>query len=120
VTLVGPSGSVLLDAVVDTAADDTVFSEIAAANIGLDLTTAPTGTAMGVGGGVSAVRYAEVGLQLTDGQERREWKGWVGFTSAKFRYPMLGFAGCLQFFDTLLRGAAEEVELTVNTLYPGT
>jgi hypothetical protein len=59
-------------------------------------------------------------LRLADGQERREWRALVGFTAAKFRYPMLGFAGCLQFFDALFRGAREEVELTINSLYPGT
>jgi hypothetical protein len=120
IALVGPSGSKLLDAIADTAADDTVFAEASAAQIGVDLSNAPTGTAIGVGGNPVAVRYAEILLRLTDGQELREWTGWVGFTQAKFRYPMLGFAGCLRFFDTLIRGAAEEVELTVNSLYPGT
>ena len=32
---------------------------------------------------------------------------------------LLGFAGCLQFFDALFHGEREEVELTVNGLYPG-
>ena len=120
VALVGPTNTAALEAVLDTAADDTVFPEDTAAAIGLDLSSAPTGTAAGVGGGSGVLRYAEVTLRLTDGHEQREWKGWVGFTQAKFRYPMLGFAGCLQFFDVLFRGAAEEVELTINSLYPGT
>jgi hypothetical protein len=120
VTVIGPTDTAVLEAILDTGADDTVFSDNTAALIGVDLTTAPTTTAAGVGGGQAPLRYAEVLLRLTDGAERREWKGTVGFTPAKFRYPMLGFAGCLQFFDTLFRGAAEEVELTVNNLYPGT
>jgi hypothetical protein len=120
VTLMGPADTAVLEAILDTGADDTVFSENTAVLIGLDLTNAPTSTAAGVGGGNAPLRYAEVALRLTDGQERREWKGMVGFTPARFRYPMLGFAGCLQFFDTLFRGALEEVELTVNSLYPGT
>ena len=32
---------------------------------------------------------------------------------------LLGFAGCLQFFDALFLGKDEAVELTVNSLYPG-
>jgi hypothetical protein len=35
------------------------------------------------------------------------------------RFPLLGFAGVLQFFDADFRGAREEVELTINSLYPG-
>jgi hypothetical protein len=120
VTLIGPAKNVLLDAVVDTAADDTVFAESTAVALGLDLTNAPAGTAVGVGGSPVPVQFVEIGLRLTDGQEVREWRAMVGFTRAKFRYPMLGFAGCLQFFDTLFRVAAEEVEFTVNNLYPGT
>ena len=58
-------------------------------------------------------------LRLTDGREFREWPAWVGFTPARLPYPMLGFAGCLQFFDAEFRGGREEVELTVNPLYPG-
>jgi hypothetical protein len=120
ITLVGPLGSKLLDAIADSAADDTVFDAGTAALIGVDLNNAPTGIALGVGGTPAPVRYAEIVLRLTDGHELREWKAWIGFTQAKFKYPMLGFAGCLQFFDTVLRGAREEVELTVNSLYPGT
>jgi hypothetical protein len=44
----------------------------------------------------------------------------VGFTSARLRFPSLGFAGFLQYFDALFRGDREEVELTVNSLYRGT
>jgi hypothetical protein len=33
---------------------------------------------------------------------------------------MLGFAGCLQFFDAHFRSGLEQVELTANSLYPGT
>ena len=66
------------------------------------------------------VRYARVTLRLTDGHEQREWPAWVGFTPAGLVYPVLGFAGCLQFFDAHFRGAREEVELTPNGLYPGT
>jgi hypothetical protein len=119
ITLVGPSGSKLLDAIADTAADDTIFDVQTAALIGVDLSNALTGMGFGVGGTTASVRYAEIDLRLTDGQELREWKAWVGFTQAKFKYPMLGFAGCLQFFDILLRGALEEVEFTANSLYPG-
>ena len=66
------------------------------------------------------MRYAEVTLRLATTTERHEWRAWVGFTSAKLHLPLLGFAGCLQFFDALFLGQHEQVELTVNGLYPGT
>jgi hypothetical protein len=120
VTVVGAAGSKTLDAILDTAADDTVFAETVAAAIGLDLTAAPVGSGAGVGMAHVSVRYAEVTFRLATQQERREWKAWAGFTAAKLAYPLLGFAGFLQFFNVDFRGGLEEVELTVNNLYPGT
>jgi hypothetical protein len=120
VTLIGPVDSYVRYALLDTAADYVVFRETVAATIGIDLTNAPVGSATGAGMTNVPLRFARVMLRLASNQERREWNAWVGFTSASLTYPMLGFAGCLQFFDTWFRGALEEVELTVNSLYPGT
>ena len=52
--------------------------------------------------------------------ERHEWPAWVGFTPAPLRRPLLGFAGCLQFFTATFSGDREQVELDANALYPGT
>lgn len=120
VTLVGPTASQLLLATLDTSGDDTVFPERLAALLGIDLSQAPAGTASGVGSRGIPVRYARVKLRLTDGREFREWPAWVGFTPVSFVYPILGFAGCLQFFIATFHGDLEQVELTVNRLYPGT
>jgi hypothetical protein len=120
VTLIGPGGSRARDAVLDTAGDDTVFPQALASLLGIDLINAPSGVGAGVGSYRLAVRYAQVTLRLTDGKERREWPAWVGFTAAPLPYPLLGFAGCLQFFSAVFHGDREEVELAVNRLYPGT
>ncbi len=120
VTLVGPAQSRLRMALLDTGADDTVFPESLAPVLGVDLANAPRGTGKGVGVGTIPLRYAQVGIRLTDGNERREWTGWVGFTSAHLHHPLLGFAGCLQFFTATFHGDREEVELSVNRLYRGT
>jgi hypothetical protein len=119
VSVLGPSGTAVEHALLDTGADDTVFTDLLAARIGVDLTNAPTGSGSALGTVHLTLRYAEVGLRLTDGVERREWRARVGFTAAQLRYSVLGFAGALQFFDAHFRGASEEVELTVNPLYPG-
>jgi predicted aspartyl protease len=120
VSVLGPGGNQVEAALLDTGADDTVFPEDVATAIGIDLTSAPAGQAAGVGMVPAMVRYAEVTLRIASGGERREWKGWVGFTSARLNRPLLGFAGFLQFFTATFFGDREEVELTVNSLYPGT
>lgn len=118
ITVVGPSGAYVRHALLDTAADDSVFPEFAASQIGIELAAAPVGEASGADGTPILVRYAAVELRLTDGKEFRVWPAWVGF-AARLKQPLLGFAGCLQFFGAYFRGDREEVELEVNALYPG-
>jgi hypothetical protein len=119
VSVIGPSGTAATDGRLDTGADDTVFSERLAARIGLDLSNAPGGQATTATLTKAPLRYAQVRLRITDGKEQREWPAWVGFTPARLKIPLLGFAGFLQFFTATFRGDREEVELTVNNLYPG-
>jgi len=120
ISVVGPAGRVARDGLLDTGSDDTVFPESMAAVIGVELRNAPRGAGAGAAASPVPLRYALVTLRLATPQEQREWTAWVGFTAAPLRYPLLGYAGVLQFFDALFRGAREEVELTVNHLYPGT
>jgi hypothetical protein len=94
--------------------------ESLASAIGVDLTNAPLGRLTTATLTNAPVRYAQVLLRMTDGKERREWPAWVGFTRVPLQSPLLGFAGFLQFFTTTFRGDREEVELAVNSLYPGT
>lgn len=119
VTLIGPASTVLTNGLLDTGADDTVFPETLAVQLGIDLTNAPAGSGGGVGLQGFVVRYAEVTLRIADNQEQREWKAWVGFTSAPHRQALLGYAGFLQFFTTTFFGDLQEVELVVNSSYPG-
>jgi predicted aspartyl protease len=120
VSVIGPKGTHLGDCLLDTGADDTVFPESVADKLGIDLTNAPVGEASGVGLVTARIRYALVTLRVATGQERREWPAWVAFTSAPMKRPLLGFAGFLQFFTAKFEGDREEVELIVNSLYPGT
>ncbi len=120
ITVIGPNGASVQEALLDTGSDDTVFPEHVAAAIGLDLTNAPTGSASGVGMAAASIRYAEVTLRLTDGAEFREWPARVGFTPAPIKRALLGFAGFFQFFTATFDGDREQIELTVNALYPGT
>ena len=120
VSLVGPTDTRVVRGLLDTGADDTIFPESWAALIGLDLTGAPAGTFTGAVPGVVSVRYAKATLRLAANGERREWTALVGFTSVPLRRALLGYAGFLQFFTATFHGDREEVELAVNSLYPGT
>ncbi len=120
VTVVGPTGAAVQRGLLDTGADDTIFQENIANAIGVDLTNAPSASAAGVGRVPASVRYAEVTLRLAGNGELHEWQARVGFTSAPLNQPLLGFAGFLEYFTAVFLGDREEVELTVNSLYPGT
>jgi hypothetical protein len=110
----------LFEALLDTGSDDTIFPEALAAQIGIDLQQAPTRLITSPVGATILLRYSEVTLRLTDGREFREWPARVGFTAVPLRFGLLGFAGCLQYFTATFYGDLEEVELTVNRIYPGT
>ena len=120
VTIIGPTDSRLREGLLDTGSDDTVFAEHLAPTLGIDLSSAPIGTMQAANRTRACVRYAQVRLRLTDGVEQREWPAWVGFTPAPLNQPLLGFAGFLQFFTATFHGDREQVELMVNSLYPGT
>src|SRR5262249_41993543 len=121
VTLIGPTNTRLIYGLVDSGADDTVFPESIAHYICIDRTGAPESESGGFTGGLNVpVRFATVTLRLATQTERREWQALIGFTPNPMRHGLLGFAGALQYFTTNLRGDVQLVELTVNSLYPGT
>ena len=120
VIVVGHTGSRIREVILDTASDDTVFPISLAVQIGVGLTGAPMGKGSGVGLIAVPLRDAEVTLRIATNQEQREWQAWVSFTSGSLRRPILGFGGFLQFFTATFYGDREEVELSVNSLYPGT
>ena len=116
----GPTQTRLIDGLLDTGSDDTVFEEAVAVSIGIDLNQAEQ-RQIGLVGRKQAVtcHYAQVDLSITDGLgETYEWTAVVGFVSTKLRYALLGYAGFLQFFNAEFRGADQEVRLTPNSTFP--
>jgi hypothetical protein len=120
ITVLSPINARLIMALLDTGADDTVFPESLAPLLGIDLTNAPEAEAGGIANLPAArLRLAQVTLRLATASEQREWPALVGFTATPLRFPLLGCAGVLQYFSADFRGHREEVELTINSLYPG-
>jgi hypothetical protein len=121
VTIIGPQGlhRDFGRAVLDPAADDTVFPLDTAQRIGARL-RADTGHRVRWRGQLHPLRFGDVDLLLTDNSSAWHWPAVVGFSPAPLRYPILGQAGCLQFIDALFRGADLLVELEINRAYPGT
>lgn len=121
IRITGSTDSWLCDALLDSGADDTVFDEDLAAILGVDLDRAHTRQLVLAGRPQPIVcRYAPVGMQLTDGRRSYAWTAVVGFVATRLRYPLLGYAGCLRFFDVELRGADRRADLTPNHTFPGT
>ncbi len=121
VRVLGPSGGsrVFPRAVLDTGADDTVFPIDLATRLGVTL-RADTGHRVIWRGQAHPLRFADIELELADttGSAFR-WPATVAFSPAPIRFPILGHAGCLCFFDATFRGHDRVVELEANRAYPG-
>lgn len=119
ITLIGPGGTHVLDGLADSGADAILVPEFVAKIIGADLTQAVRETIRGIGGGQLTTHYVEVTLRIADQNEQREWSALVGFAPLNGRNAVLGHAGFLSYFTTVLHGDSESLELTVNGIYPG-
>jgi hypothetical protein len=121
IRIMGPGGTDQQRALVDTGADDVVFPFTVALRVGLDLSRAPQGNARGVGNLTpSALYYAPVLLELDDGNEVCRWRAVVGFSWAIQHRALLGIAGGLEFFRTILDVEQRQIELIANPSLPRT
>lgn len=120
VEVVGPAGvsRQFGRAVVDPAADDTVFPLDTAARIGAAL-RAVTGHAIRWRGQLHALRFADVELVLDDGSSVLRWPAVIAFSPAPIRYPILGQGGCLCFLDAMFFGLGKVLTLERNPSFPG-
>jgi hypothetical protein len=122
ITILGARGVSLSfgKALVDPGADDTIFPFDVVSLLGVSVLPS-TGHAMRWQGQRFPLRYARVELELVDDQgSALRWPAVVAFTTAAMRYPLLGVAGCLEFFDVKFLGAGHEVEFEPNSSFPGT
>jgi hypothetical protein len=114
VTLLGPTDRrTLTRALLDTGSDECIFP--------LHLLSAIGGTPLPSTkhfvtwrGNSMPIRHARISLMLTDDTSRYTWPATVAFSAAPIPYPLLGLAGCLQYFDARFLGADRNVELEAN------
>jgi hypothetical protein len=107
-------------ALLDSGADDTIFPIDVAAVLGIVLGPGPA-QAIRWRGQPYALHFGPAELELSDETGALwRWPAVIGFSSAPIRYPILGNAGCLCFFDALFLGENRRVELDTNVSYPGT
>ncbi|HUG91396.1 MAG TPA: hypothetical protein VML55_11210 [Planctomycetaceae bacterium] len=123
VRLTGPADTKLRDGLLDSGADDTIFTKPLATLLGIDLRRAEE-RLIALAGRKGPVRckYAPVQLRVTDGvSETYKWNAVVGFVAARLHYNLLGHAGFLEFFDVSFRGRPDyEAILTPKPSFPGT
>src|SRR5687767_11679692 len=100
VTILGPTGTQRFfpRAVLDPGADDTVFPLAFAPFLAVTL-LADTGHGLRWRGQSYPLRFGHVELEFSAGAHVWRWPAVIGFSAASIRYPILGIAGCLQFFD---------------------
>lgn len=104
-------------ALVDTGSADTIFPLDALDWLGLQ--PLPSGHQLLWRGLPHPMRFATVEMELNDGKSAYMWSAVVAFSSARTRYPLLGMAGCLEFFDLRFGGASRIVQFESNQTFPG-
>lgn len=120
VTIIGPAGSsrYFKRALVDPGADDTVFPLEIADRLHVVLRP-DAGHRLRWRGQPYLLRYGDVELRLADNGMTYCWSAVVCFSDAPIPYRILGYAGCLEFFDVTFRGADRITEIEANESYPG-
>jgi len=121
VQIAGPNRSETFLGLVDSGADNTVLPTSIADRLGIPLRAAkgPSGTAFG--GHELTFQVGLVEFELVDEQTTWTWKTDVlfhQFEETPDETLILGHAGFLDFFRTLLDPEQASVELTPNGLFP--
>ena len=119
VDVIGPTGRRRYKALFDPGSDESVFPIAIVRPLGVTLRP-DTREKLRWRGQIYDLRFGDVELELTDNVSTYRWPARVGFSTAPMPYVLLGYRGCLQFFDATFRGAACVIEADANPAYPGT
>ncbi len=107
----GPKGKHLLDGLVDSGADRTMFPQRDAAVFGIELPTSIDGVIKTAGGILIGYRSAEVVLELRGTNVSIRWKTSVAFAESPLTIIHLGTRGFLEYFHCTFLGPEKTVRL---------
>lgn len=108
----------IVDGLVDTGSDLTLFPERVAVKLGLDLSQSvelPLRTGVGING---SHRECEVVLELRWGREVHRWRTKVGIYPGQMRYCLLGTKGFFDFFDLNYSASRQAFEIRLAKELP--
>ncbi len=86
---------ILIDALIDTGADVSLFPQHLAEQLGFDMSHPPDGLVSAAVGGECSYRFRDVTLELRRPPDVVRWKASVGFVTARCRTPSLALAASL-------------------------
>lgn len=118
VAIEGPSGKRLLDGLVDSGSDRTIFPQREAKSLGIQLPIMADGSIKTAGGAAIAYRLADAVLELRATGSLVRWKTPVAFAEDPLSLIHLGTRGFLQYFHCMLMGPEERVLLDPRSSLP--
>jgi hypothetical protein len=98
VGLEGPTGRRLLDGLLDSGSDRTLFPEREARAVGLQLPANPDGRIRTAGGISIPYRLADAALELRASATIVRWHAPIAFAESPLQIIHLGYRGFLEFF----------------------
>jgi hypothetical protein len=122
VLVLGPQGSDLLLAMVDTGSDDVILPRSLAPTLGVTVDDTQAIPVTGVTGHQSTFAPGGVELEISDGVETYRWAAtarFLSFPDPQRQLAMLGHSGCLEYFTATFDGYKKELHLTPNANFPG-